>query len=90
MTDEKDNLDAVQVEILCLPFKDGTIIGLGGQSFTAKVAGFGGFIAHKIGRRQMAIQIRPMFEALQRKFRRQAKKALSSTKSTTPCLEKAL
>ena len=59
MTDEKDNLDAVQVEILCLPFKDGTIIGLGGQSFTAKVAGFGGFIAHKIGRRQMAIQIRP-------------------------------
>ena len=61
-------LDALQVEIICLPYKEGTIIGLGAQTFTEKVAGMGSFIAHKVGRYQMEKQIKPMFEHLQKKF----------------------
>jgi len=61
-------LDALQVEIICMPYREGTILGLGAQTFTGKVAGFGSFVAHKIGRMQMEKQLKPMFVNMQRKF----------------------
>ena len=61
-------LDALQIGIFCLPYKEGTIIGMGAQTFTGKVTGFGSYVAHKVGRFQMEKQIKPMFENLQKKF----------------------
>ncbi len=61
-------LDAIQMQLICLPYKDGTFIGLSSQSFTGKVAGFGRSIAVKVGRSMMSKQIRPMLESLQKKF----------------------
>ena len=61
-------LDGLQVEIICMPYKGGTILGMGAQTFTGKVAGMGGLVAHKIGRMQMEKELRPMFVNLQRKF----------------------
>jgi hypothetical protein len=61
-------LDAIATQIVCLPYKDGTMVALSSQSFTEKVAGFGRKIALKIGRHMMAKEILPMFESLQKKF----------------------
>jgi len=61
-------LDALQAEIICLPYKEGTLIMLGAQTFTGKVTGFGSTIAHSIGRYQMVRHIRPLFESLKKKF----------------------
>jgi len=61
-------LDAIATQIVCLPYKDGTMVALSSQSFTQKVAGFGRRIAIKVGRHMMAKEILPMFESLQKKF----------------------
>ncbi len=61
-------LDAIQMQLIVLPYKNGTYIALSSQSFTGKVAGFGRGFAVKIGRNMMTKQIRPMLEKLQKKF----------------------
>jgi len=63
-----NSLDAIQTQILCTPYKKGTLVVLSSQSYTDKVAGFGRSVAVKIGRHMMEKQIRPMFEKLEKKF----------------------
>ena len=63
-----NGLDAIGTQIICMPYKNGTFVAMSTQTFTNKVAGFGRFIAVKVGRNQMAKQIRPIFESLQEKF----------------------
>jgi len=63
-----NSLDAIQTQILCIPYKDGTFVALSSQSFTNKVSGFARGMAVKVGRHMMANQIRPIFEVLEQKF----------------------
>lgn len=63
-----NSLDAIQTQIVCLPYKDGTFVALSSQSYTNKVSGFARGMAVKIGRKVMASQIRPMFDMLEKKF----------------------
>jgi len=63
-----NSLDAIQTQILCTPYKNGTLVALSSQSYTDKVAGFGRSIAVKVGRHMMEKQIRPMFDALEKEF----------------------
>jgi hypothetical protein len=62
------DLDAIQTQIICLPYKDGTLIALSSQSFTPKVSGFARGVAVKVGRRMMEKEILPMFESIRRKY----------------------
>jgi hypothetical protein len=62
------SLDAIQTQILCTPYKNGTLVTLSSQSYTDKVAGFGRSVAIKIGRHMMEKQIRPMFDDLEKRF----------------------
>lgn len=82
MTQEKNNmfvvaerqfyishdLDAIQTQIICLPYKEGTIIALSSQSFTPKVSGFARNMAVEIGRKMMGKEILPMLEKIQKKY----------------------
>ena len=63
------DLDAIQTQIICIPYKDGTFIALSSQSFTPKVEGFGRSIAVEIGRKMMGKQILPMLESIQKKYK---------------------
>jgi hypothetical protein len=63
-----NTLDAIQTQILCTPYKNGTLVTLSSQSYTDKVAGFGRSVAIKIGRHMMEKQIRPMFDDLENRF----------------------
>lgn len=63
-----NSLDAIQTQILCTPYKNGTLVALSSQSYTDKVTGFGRGIAVKIGRHMMEKQIRPMFDDLENRF----------------------
>ena len=63
------DLDAIQTQIICIPYKDGTLIALSSQSFTPKVSGFGRSIAVEIGRKMMGKQILPMLESIQKKYK---------------------
>ena len=62
------DLDAIQTQILCLPYEDGTLIALSSQSYTPKVSGFARGIAVKVGRKMMGKQILPMLEIIQKKY----------------------
>jgi len=63
-----NGLDAIQTQILCMPYKDGTLITLSSQSFTPRVSGFSRSIEVKVGHHMMEKQIMPFFKSLQRKF----------------------
>ena len=63
-----NTLDAIQTQILCTPYKNGTLVTLSSQSYTDKVAGFGRGVAIKIGRHMMEKQIRPKFDDLENRF----------------------
>ena len=59
-------LNTMQVVIAAMPYDDKrTLVALTNQSFTEKVAGRGGAIAHAIGRKVVTSQILPLFENLQ-------------------------
>ncbi len=64
------DLDAIQTEIVCMPYKEGTLIALSSQSFTPKVSGLGRSIAVKVGRNMMEKQIRPMLEKILKKYQK--------------------
>ena len=63
------DLDAIQTQILCIPYKDGTLIALSSQSYTPKVSGFARGMAVEIGRKMMGKQILPMLEKIQKKYK---------------------
>jgi len=48
-----NTLDGIQMQIICTPYKDGTLIALSSQSYTDKVSGFSRAFAIKIGREMM-------------------------------------
>lgn len=59
------SLDAMHTLILALQQGDDTYLFMVNLSFTQKVAGFGSFIAHKVGRSQVKDTIVPIFTSLQ-------------------------
>jgi len=63
------DLDAIQTQILCIPYKDGTLIALSSQSYTPKVSGFARGMAVEIGRKMMGKEILPMLEKIQKKYK---------------------
>lgn len=60
-------LDAMHVFIIILPYEGGSLVAMVNQSFTGMVSGMGSSIAHRVGRGQVAKQIRPLFEYMQKK-----------------------
>jgi len=62
------DLDAIQTQIICLPYKDGTLIALSSQSFTPKVSGFARNMAVEIGRKMMGKEILPMLKTIKKKY----------------------
>ncbi|MEJ2130906.1 MAG: hypothetical protein P8Y95_04625 [Gammaproteobacteria bacterium] len=50
------------MSLLCLPYGDRLLAVLLNQTFTPKVAGFGGGMAHSIGRKRLAKAIEEMFD----------------------------
>jgi hypothetical protein len=69
--------DSLQIIILCLPYKGGTLVSLLNQTFTDKVTGILSSLRHCIGRHCVQEIIRPIFEKLRAHF---VKKASKSTK----------
>lgn len=63
-----NSLDGIATQILCIPYKDGTLVALSSQSFTPKVSGFGRSIAIEVGHKMMSKEILPLFERLKKKF----------------------
>jgi hypothetical protein len=64
-----NTLNSLQVGILCLPYRSGTLVALLNQAFTEKVdVRVGKNIAKRIGRQQVDKQIRPLFENLRATF----------------------
>jgi len=64
-----NTLNSLQVGILCLPYRSGTLVALLNQVFTEKVdVRVGKKIAKRIGRQQVDKQIRPLFENLRATF----------------------
>ena len=55
--------------ILVVEQADSTYVFFVNLTFTQKVAGFGSFIAHKVGRGKVKQNILPLLEALQAEFR---------------------
>lgn len=64
------SLNSLQVVILCLPYKDSTLVVLLNQAFTEKVnVSVGKGIAKKVGRTIVKDKIHPMFENLTSEFK---------------------
>jgi hypothetical protein len=64
-----NTLNSLQVGILCLPYRSGSLVALLNQAFTEKVdVRIGKKIAKRIGRQQVDKQIRPLFENLRATF----------------------
>ena len=61
-------LDAMHTYIFMQQENDATVVVMGNSTFTQKVTGMGSFIAHKVGRANVASKIRPILESLQKKF----------------------
>lgn len=62
-------LNSLQVGILCLPYRSGTLVALLNQAFTEKVdVKVGKMIAQRVGQQQVEKQIRPLFENLRATF----------------------
>jgi hypothetical protein len=70
--------NSLQVIILCLPYKDDTLVSLLNQTFTDKVTGVLSDLRHCIGRHCVQAIIRPLFEKLRAHF---VEKASESTRS---------
>lgn len=62
------SLDSLQVIILCLPYRGGTLVAMLNQTYTGHVSGMGRAIAHRIGRSKVRDKILPLFQALQQRF----------------------
>ncbi len=52
--------ESMQVAVVILPYKDGTLVTMGTDTFTDRVAGFGSGIAKPIGRRKVAEAVKPI------------------------------
>jgi hypothetical protein len=62
--------DSLQIIILCLPYRDATLLAVLSQTFTGKVDGFLSGLRHRIGRKRVQEAIRPLFESLRETFRK--------------------
>ena len=60
--------NSLQIIILCLPYKEGTLVSLLNQTFTDKVTGILSNLKHCIGRLCVQEIIRPLFEKLRAHF----------------------
>jgi hypothetical protein len=69
--------NSLQIIILCLPYKDDTLVSLLNQTFTDKVTGVLSSLRHCIGRHCVQEIIKPLFEKLRMHF---AKEVPESTK----------
>jgi len=60
--------NSLQIIILCLPYKDGTLVALLNQTFTDKVTGILSSLRHCIGRYCVQEKIKPFFDKLRAHF----------------------
>ncbi|MFW0778573.1 MAG: hypothetical protein ACN2B6_12730 [Rickettsiales bacterium] len=61
-------LDAMHTYIFMQQQDASTVVVMGNSTFTQKVTGMGSFIAHKVGRANVASNIKPILSGLQNKF----------------------
>lgn len=66
------SLNTLQIGILCLPYRDGTVVGLANQAFIDQIGRFDSSIARGIGHMKLEARIKPMFEVLQAQYRGKA------------------
>lgn len=66
------SLNTLQVGILCLPYRNGTLVGLANQAFIDQIGRFDSSIARGIGHMKLEARIKPMFEVLQAQYRGKA------------------
>ena len=52
--------ESMQADVVMLPYNDGTLVTMGTDIFTDRVAGFGSSIAKPIGRRKVAEAVKPI------------------------------
>ncbi len=52
--------ESMQVAVVILPYKDGTLVTMGTDTFTDRVTGFASGIAKPIGRRKVAEAVKPI------------------------------
>ncbi len=66
------SLNTLQVGILCLPYRGGTLVGLANQAFIDQIGRFDSSIARGIGHMKLEGRVKPMFEVLQAHYRGKA------------------
>lgn len=66
------SLNTLQVGIVCLPYRGGTVVGLANQSSVEQIGRYDSSIARGIGHKKVESRIRPMFEVLQKQYRGEA------------------
>ena len=65
-------LNTLQVGILCLPYRDGTLVGLANQAFIEQIGRMDSSIARGIGHMKLEGRVKPLFEVLQAQYRGKA------------------
>lgn len=66
------SLNTLQVGIVCLPYRGGTVVGLANQAFIEQIGRMDSSIARGIGHMKLEGRVRPMFEVLQAHYRGKA------------------
>jgi hypothetical protein len=66
------SLNTLQVGILCLPYRNGTLVGLANQAFIEQIGRMDSSIARGIGHMKLEGRVKPMFEVLQAQYRGKA------------------
>lgn len=62
--------DSLQILILCLPYREATLLAVLNQTFTEKVQGFLSGLRHHIGRKRLQGAMRPLLQSLRETFRK--------------------
>ena len=65
-------LNTLQVGILCMPYRGGTLVGLTNQTFIEQIGRMDSSIARGIGHMKLEARVKPMFEVLQERYRAKA------------------
>ena len=60
-----NSYDVLQIVFICVPYQDGTLIVLGNDAFTDKVAGFASSMKHVVGRKMLTGAMENMLLDLQ-------------------------
>jgi hypothetical protein len=62
-------LNSLQVAILCMPYRSGTVVGLTNQVFIDLIGRYDNSIVRGVGHSKVESRVRPMFEALKEQYK---------------------